>query len=57
MRQLQVEEMPADHDDEDKLLTNKLLNSRYTKLAEEAGVRRCISHRAPHTSGSTYAVM
>jgi integrase len=36
---------------------NKLLNSWYTKLAEEAGVRRIISHGARHTAGSTYAVM
>ena len=34
-----------------KLLTNKVLNSWYTKLAEEAGVRRITSHGARHTAG------
>ncbi|MCA9633621.1 MAG: tyrosine-type recombinase/integrase [Myxococcales bacterium] len=38
-------------------LPNNTLNRAYTKLAEEAGVRRITSHGARHTSGSSYAVM
>jgi len=33
------------------------LNSWYTKLAEEAGVRRITSHGARHKAGSSYAMM
>lgn len=41
----------------DKLLTNKVLNRWYFKLAQEAGVRRITSHGARHTAGSSYAMM
>jgi integrase len=47
----------TDHRGVDKLLTNKVLNSWYTKLAEGAGVRRITSHGTRHTAGSSYAVM
>ena len=47
----------GDHLRRDQHLTNKVLNSWYTKLAEEAGVRRINSHGARHTAGSSYAVM
>jgi site-specific recombinase XerD len=47
----------ADPRGDDKLLTNKVLNSWYTKLAEEAGVRRMTSHGVRHTAGSSYAMM
>lgn len=47
----------ADPRGPDKLLTNKVLNSWYAKLADEAGVRRITSHGARHTAGSSYAVM
>ena len=39
------------------LLPNNTLNRAYTRLCDEAKIRRITSHGARHTSGSSYALM